>query len=63
MSAEGGAPRAPTRECDMIMKGGITSGVVYPRTAVELASQYRFRRLGGTSAGAIRKARVASEGA
>lgn len=44
-------PGAP--ECDMVMKGGITSGVVYPRAVCRLATQYRFRRLGGASAGAI----------
>ncbi len=42
-----------TRECDLVMKGGITSGVVYPRTLLELAQEYRFRNIGGTSAGAI----------
>ncbi len=41
------------KECDIIMKGGITSGVVYPSTVVELAKTYRFRSIGGTSAGAI----------
>jgi hypothetical protein len=41
------------RECDVVMKGGITSGVVYPAALVELAQTYRFRGLGGASAGAI----------
>lgn len=40
-------------ECDAIMKGGVTSGVVYPYAVLELAKVYRFRSLGGTSAGAI----------
>lgn len=40
-------------ECDVIMKGGISSGIVYPRAVVHLSGRYRFRRLGGTSAGAI----------
>lgn len=44
---------ADAPECDMIMKGGITSGIVYPRAVCRLATQYRFRRLGGASAGAI----------
>jgi len=35
------------------MKGGITSGVVYPPAICELAQQYRFKNIGGTSAGAI----------
>ena len=40
-------------ECDLVMKGGITSGVVYPTAAVALKERYRFRRIGGASAGAI----------
>ena len=39
--------------CDLIMKGGITSGVVYPFAITELAKRYRFICIGGTSAGAI----------
>jgi predicted acylesterase/phospholipase RssA len=35
------------------MKGGITSGVVYPGAVVKLASRYRFRSIGGASAGAL----------
>jgi Patatin-like phospholipase len=35
------------------MKGGITSGVVYPLAVCELAQFYKFRSIGGTSAGAI----------
>jgi predicted acylesterase/phospholipase RssA len=44
---------APTRTCDIVMKGGITSGVVYPHAICELAQTYRFVHVGGTSAGAI----------
>ena len=44
---------APDRECDIIMKGGVTSGVVYPYAVLEIAREYRFRSIGGTSAGAI----------
>jgi predicted acylesterase/phospholipase RssA len=40
-------------ECDIIMKGGITSGVVYPKAILRMSKQYRFRSIGGTSAGAI----------
>ena len=40
-------------ECDVIMKGGITSGVVYPLTICKLATDYRLRSIGGTSAGAM----------
>jgi predicted acylesterase/phospholipase RssA len=41
------------RSCDVVMKGGITSGVVYPHAVCELAKTYRLRNVGGTSAGAI----------
>jgi len=43
----------PPTECDVIMKGGIASGVVYPLTICKLATRYRLRSIGGTSAGAI----------
>ena len=49
-----------TDECDLIMKGGITSGIVYPRAACHLAAKYRFRHLGGASAGAIAATFVAA---
>lgn len=52
--------RYSSKECDIIMKGGITSGVVYPSTVVELAKTYRFRSIGGTSAGAIAAAATAA---
>jgi predicted acylesterase/phospholipase RssA len=50
----------PTKECDVIMKGGITSGVVYPLAVTELAKSYRLRNIGGTSAGAIAAALAAA---
>jgi predicted acylesterase/phospholipase RssA len=50
----------PTKECDIIMKGGITSGVVYPRAVTELAQTYKLRNVGGTSAGAIAAALAAA---
>lgn len=40
-------------ECDLVLKGGVASGVVFPSAVAELAKDYRFRSLGGTSAGAI----------
>lgn len=39
--------------CDVIMKGGITSGVIYPEMISDLARHYRLKSVGGTSAGAI----------
>src|SRR5688500_4902762 len=50
----------PTRSCDVVMKGGITSGVVYPHAVCELAQTYRLRNVGGTSAGAIAAAAAAA---
>jgi predicted acylesterase/phospholipase RssA len=52
-------PAAPA-ECDVIMKGGITSGVIYPLAICELATQYRLHNVGGTSAGAIAAAAAAA---
>jgi predicted acylesterase/phospholipase RssA len=54
-------PEAPVdRFCDLVMKGGITSGVVYPKAIGLLAGHYRFRSIGGTSAGAIAAAVTAA---
>lgn len=52
-------PNQPQRACSLIMKGGITSGVIYPRLVTELAQTYRFAEIGGTSAGAIAAAAAA----
>jgi len=43
----------PEKICDIVLKGGITSGVVYPLALVSLAEKYRFSNIGGTSAGAV----------
>jgi predicted acylesterase/phospholipase RssA len=43
----------PKRKCDLVMKGGITSGVVYAGAIAELGRAFRFKSIGGTSAGAI----------
>lgn len=51
---------SPDKECDLVMKGGITSGVVYPYAILELARSYRFHAIGGTSAGAIAAAFAAA---
>jgi predicted acylesterase/phospholipase RssA len=46
-------PGAPTRECDLVLKGGITSGVAYGGVLIALGREFRLRNIGGTSAGAI----------
>ena len=50
----------PENICDIVLKGGITSGVVYPLALVSLAEKYRFSQIGGTSAGAIAAAPAAA---
>jgi predicted acylesterase/phospholipase RssA len=50
----------PGQACDLIMKGGVTSGVVYPPAILELAGKYRFHSIGGASAGAIAAAAAAA---
>lgn len=52
-------PLHPVKECSLIMKGGITSGVIYPRLASRLAREYRLCSIGGSSAGAIAAAATA----
>lgn len=51
---------APSLTCDIVMKGGITSGVIYPRAVAELAQTYRLSSVGGASAGAIAAAAAAA---
>ncbi len=48
------------RYCDLVMKGGITSGIVYPPLAFRLAQHYRFKNIGGTSVGAVAAAATAA---
>ncbi|MBB1483394.1 patatin-like phospholipase family protein [Tessaracoccus sp. MC1865] len=50
----------PRLTCDIVMKGGITSGVIYPRAVAELARTYRLSQVGGASAGAIAAAAAAA---
>ena len=50
----------PRRECDIVMKGGVTSGIVYPPALLKLKDTYIFNSIGGTSAGAVAAAAVAA---
>jgi predicted acylesterase/phospholipase RssA len=52
--------RVPAQACDLIMKGGVTSGIVYPPGILQLCQQYRFHSIGGASAGAIAAAAAAA---
>ena len=52
-----------TQDCDLVdlvMKGGITSGVIYPRAVCQLAVTHKLNSVGGTSAGAIAAAAAAA---
>lgn len=51
---------APRLHCDLILKGGIVSGLVYPGAVCDLAAHYRFHNLGGTSSGAMAAAAAAA---
>lgn len=53
-------PAAPPLACDVILKGGITSGVLYPKLLCRLATTYSLRAVGGASAGAIAAAAAAA---
>ena len=48
------------KKCDIVMKGGITSGIVYPGVVGKLAEKYDFQNVGGTSAGGIAAALTAA---
>jgi predicted acylesterase/phospholipase RssA len=48
------------KSLDLTMEGGTTSGVVYPLAICELATSFRFRNVGGASAGAIAAALTAA---
>jgi hypothetical protein len=54
------ARRPALLDCDLVMKGGITSGVVYPKAVVRVAREYQVRNVGGTSVGAIAAGLVAA---
>ncbi len=41
------------RCCDLVMRGGVTSGIVYPRAIEHIAKEFTLIGIGGTSAGGI----------
>jgi hypothetical protein len=43
----------PEAECDLVMRGGVTSGAVYPSALLEISKHCKLRNVGGASAGAI----------
>lgn len=48
------------RFCDVVLNGGVASGVVYPWALLELAREYRFKNIGGNSVGAMAAAIAAA---
>lgn len=46
--------------CDLVLKGGVIDGVIYPGALLELARHYRFQSIAGTSVGAIAAALAAA---
>jgi len=53
-------PAPIDRYCDLVLTGGLTDGVVYPWAILELAREYRFKNIGGTSVGAMAAALTAA---
>src|SRR5256885_1191688 len=54
-------PAKEPLQCDLVMKGGITSGIVYPSTVIVLKHhEYQFKHIGGTSVGAVAAAATAA---
>jgi len=56
--ADDTAPR--DRYCDLVMEGGVTSGIIYSSLVAELAKHYRFHSIAGTSIGAFAAAVTAA---
>ena len=47
-------------QCDIVMAGGVTSGIIYPGAVAMIARRYSFQSIGGTSVGAIAAAVTAA---
>lgn len=58
---EGSAPGPDALlDCDVVMAGGVTSGIIYPSAVAAIARRYSFHSIGGTSVGAIAAAVTAA---
>jgi predicted acylesterase/phospholipase RssA len=55
-----GEPTETLLECDIVMAGGVTSGIIYPGAVAMIARRYTFRSIGGASVGAIAAAVTAA---
>src|SRR5713226_3085445 len=54
------ANRDDLLECDIVMAGGVTSGIIYPGAVEAISRRYTFRSIGGTSVGAMAAAATAA---
>jgi hypothetical protein len=52
--------QASLLECDIVMAGGVASGIIYPGAIAVIARRYVFRSIGGTSVGAMAAAATAA---
>lgn len=50
----------PAEPCDLVMRGGITSGLVYPKAVMKLKDRYWFRGIAGSSVGVVAAAATAA---
>src|SRR5262245_19879227 len=46
--------------CDIVMAGGVTSGIIYPGAVAMIARRFSFHSIGGTCVGAIAAAITAA---
>lgn len=60
MSTASGPQAAGKPPCDLVMKGGVTSGIVYPAAIYQISRFFDIKSVGGTSAGAIAAALTAA---
>jgi len=51
---------APDKPCDLVMRGGVTSGLVYPKAVLQLKDKYWFRGIAGSSVGVVAAAATAA---
>jgi hypothetical protein len=58
--SDSGSSKDQLLDCDIVMAGGITSGIIYPGAVAMIARRYSFHSIGGTSVGAIAAAVTAA---
>jgi len=48
------------KPCDLVLEGGLVSGLIHPAAVIQLSRTYSFRKVGGASAGAFVAAATAA---